>query len=289
MIHAQYVAHMHDDLAVANIARVSFHKWKSVQDLSDEKLIKFLAREKHELPFRHPHVTLRCQAPIYIARQLGKHQVGMEWSEISRRYVDHSFEFDIPEEIRSRPVGGIKQGSGGIHEDSDSIIDMIDEWTNQAHERYEQLIEWGVAPEQARMVLPQNMVVTWVWTGSLLAFHHMWKLRFDGHAQKEAQDFASAVYDIIAPLYPIAWKALSEERTNEIWYVVADMDDGKASTHFFRDQDAYIAYQEYAYDGGFLMDEGHFIVEGKTHGLYFTTYPEVIAIMGMEERSNAAD
>lgn len=209
MLKVEYIAHMHNDLNVANIARVSFNKWKDVYDLTDERLIKFLAREKHMLPFRHPHITVRCQAPIWLARQLGKHQVGMDWSEVSRRYVDKDFEFWLPEEIRERPEGGIKQGSGGVHKESNAIVAMFDEWHDEALDFYENLIAMNVAPEIARGVLPQNMMTTWIWTGSLLAFQHMYNLRIDGHAQVEAQQFAQLVSDVIEPLFPVSWTALN--------------------------------------------------------------------------------
>lgn len=275
MIHAEYIAHMHDDLAVANIARVSFNKWKSVQDATDERLIKFLAREQHVLPFRHPHITMRCQAPLFIARQLGKHQVGMEWSEVSRRYVDTQFEFWLPEELRERPQGGIKQGSGGIHVDSEELVAEMDKWNDVALAYYERLIARGVAPEQARMVLPQNMIVTWIWTGSLLAFHHMYRLRAEGHAQQEAQDFANAVYDIIEPLYPLSWAALTEERTNMISYLVMRQDDGTAATLFFRDPEAFMEYANLATALKVRLDSGSFVVNGDIQGIEFTTMMDV--------------
>ena len=215
-----------DDLLVINAARASFGKesdWEyvpheeiadcEVQVLSDKdkKLINFLAREKHVLPFRHPQITLRCKAPIFLARQIGKHQVGMSWSEESRRYITTPPEFFWPDKFRLK-AENVKQGSG------DNVPNDVEETCTEqvkhaicvANDVYHELLSLNVAPELARMILPQNMMVTWVWTGSLLSFYQLYKLRSEAHAQREARDFAEMVKDVIAPLYPESWKALEE-------------------------------------------------------------------------------
>ena len=233
----ELMCHSGDDLLVINAARASFGKesdWGEViveagntsnvldRRLSerDKKLINYLAREKHVLPFRHPQITLRCKAPIFLCRQLGKHQVGMSWSEESRRYITTEPEFFWPDKWRKK-ADNVKQGS--------SDEEVSGKWTTSAfglavtdakHEAeymqatalacYENMLSYGVAPELARMVLPQNMMVTWVWTGSLLSFYQLYKLRSEAHAQREARDFAEMVKDVIAPLYPESWKALEE-------------------------------------------------------------------------------
>lgn len=204
-ISVEYINHMGDDMMIANVARVSFNKWKEgVADEGDKRLIKYLAEHEHTSPFRHNAITIRCEAPIWLARQLGKHQVGMSWNEVSRRYVDTGIEFFVPD-YRERPEGGIKQGSGGEHK-------AAKEWamaTWAHHEAslklYDAMIEDGIAPEQARGVLPQNMMTTWIWTGSLMAFSHLFKLRVDGHAQVEAQTFAKEVDRVISELFPVSW------------------------------------------------------------------------------------
>lgn len=210
-ISVELIDSMGNDLRVANVARTSFAKWKEEFGQQDVKLIEYLARHEHTSPFRHTAITLRCSVPIFLARQLGKHQIGMSWNEESRRYVDTGIKLYKHEEYRTRPEGGIKQGSGGAHPESEFWRDTIDLYNQKTLRLYHDLIVNGVAPEQARGVLPQDMMVTFIWTGSLTAFAHMCRLRMDGHAQKEAQVFAKMVSDIIEPIFPVSWKALHEE------------------------------------------------------------------------------
>ena len=199
--------HMGDDLTVANVARVSFNKWKTELDDKDVKLIHYLAKHEHTSPFRHTAIQLRCEAPIFLARQLGKHQVGLAWNEVSRRYVDDAPEFYYPEEWRARPEGSVKQGSGTAIKNT-----LIDEYYHrvltESFNNYNRMLKVGIAPEMARMVLPQSMMTSWIWTGSLQAFFHVWRLRIDGHAQKEAQMFAQMLEDVIRPIFPHSWEAL---------------------------------------------------------------------------------
>lgn len=212
MIKVELVDSMGSDITVANVARVSFNKWKDEFDAKDEGLIKFLAEHQHTTPFRHPQVMLRCTAPIYIARQLGKHQVGMSWNEVSRRYVDEEPTFHYDPLLRMRPEGGIKQGSSqDVTEAWGVEFDGIDAsyYMYVAKGLYEQMLADGVAPEVARTFLPQNMDTTWIWTGSLYGFFHVWKLRKDTHAQLEAQQFADELYKVIQPLFPVSWDALT--------------------------------------------------------------------------------
>ena len=199
------------DLLVVNSARASFDKQHgSFDKLKDSKLIKYLAKHKHLLPFRHPNITLRLHMPIFVARQAVKHQVGMSFSEVSRRYIDSEPEFYIPDSFRSRP-DGIKQGS---------TTDAPAMGTKKAKERYtiaiktslqeySNLLEGGVAPEIARCVLPVCMYTTAVWTGTLLAWHHFYKLRTDSHAQVEIQEYGYAVEKIMKELFPVSWEALN--------------------------------------------------------------------------------
>lgn len=213
----EYVAHSGDDLLVVNAARCSFGKEKQEFTDADTKLINFLAREKHVLPFRHPTVTLRCKAPLFVARQLMKHQAGMSWSEESRRYITTEPEFYFPDKWRKK-ADNVKQGSSDEEVDNyeslwmfDSIHEDYNSHVEESIKFYEHLLRQGVAPEQARMVLPQAACSTWVWTGTLLAWVHMLKLRLDSHTQKECRDFAALVADIIKPLYPVSYEALMKE------------------------------------------------------------------------------
>lgn len=217
----EYVVHSGSDLLVVNAARCSFGKEKEVFDEKDEKLINYLAREKHLLPFRHPHLTIRCRAPLFVARQLGKHQTGMSWSEESRRYIDTKPEFYWPTKWRKRATDK-KQGSSDethpmtiLHgTDGKNGVDDLELWAKEHVTDivwlYNKLLNEGVAPEQARMILPQNTLVTWVWTGSLLSWVHMIKQRTESHAQAETREFAKMVEDILVPLFPVSMKALRE-------------------------------------------------------------------------------
>lgn len=202
----ELIDHMGSDLTVVNAARVSFAKVSEEFSGKDAKLINYLAREKHILPFRHPTISVRCKAPIFLARQLGKHQVGLTWSEESRRYIDSAPEFFYPDMLRAK-AENVKQGSADVA--ATTTVDL--EWyVGVAVGAYEKMLEDGVAPELARMILPQNMYVNWVWTGSLLAFYQLYKLRSEGHAQVEAQHFANQLEVVVAPLYPASWAALKE-------------------------------------------------------------------------------
>lgn len=214
----EYLMHMGNDNTVANTARVSMgtcENWFLLpQGYSTDKrnsLLLYLAKHEHTSPFRHNGITLRCKVPLFIARQLGKHQVGMSWNEVSRRYVDDNFEFFQAQGTwRSRPDKSIKQGSAGLLDDYTQV--MCDDWyenvLNHAMGTYDAMIEAGVAPEQARMVLPQSMMIEYIWTGSLMAFAHVFTLRAEGHAQVEAQDFAKELDKVIRPLFPVSWRAL---------------------------------------------------------------------------------
>jgi len=209
-----YEAHMGDDLMVVNAARVSFSKRSRQFTESDERLLNYLARHRHWTPFAHPQITLTIKAPIFVRTQLFKHKVGLVENEVSRRYVTDSPSFYIPN-WRTKPTGGAKQGSddflahAGAREDADRLMgDLI----HQATKTYEALLEMGIAGEQARAALPQAAMTEWWWTGSLSAFARVVKQRSDQHAQWETREVAQAISDIIAPRYPMSWRALMESR-----------------------------------------------------------------------------
>lgn len=207
---AEYVDHMGSDLTVANAARVSFAKHKAEFDDKDATLLNYLARNAHWTPFAHPQITLRIKAPVCIRTQCFKHKQGFVENEVSRRYVDEKPEFFWPI-LRSRPTDGAKQGSRDEFPPNLDKCEAVLAWAyGVAEKAYELLIEQGVAPEQARMVLPQSMYTEWYWTGSLAAYARFYKQRTDPHAQKEIQDLAKMIGEVIAPLYPISWKVLTE-------------------------------------------------------------------------------
>lgn len=208
----EYVDHMGDDLRVANVARVSFNKWKEEFDRQDARLIDYLASHEHFSPFRHTALSIRCKAPVFLARQLGKHQAGLSWNEVSRRYVDVGIEYFVPDSWRSRPVDGMKQGSGEIITDKDFLVwEQYNIAIEAAQEAYDTMMKLNVAPEMARMVLPQSMMVDWIWTGNLFSFFHVYRLRAGHGAQLEAVDFANKLEQIVEPLFPHCWSALKGE------------------------------------------------------------------------------
>ena len=224
------VDHMGTDLTVVNAARVSFDKasfWEystvehpefgPIRDehlsVADTKLIHYLAKHNHWSPFAHTSIQLRIKAPIFVARQLVKHQVGGVWNEVSRRYVDSEPEFYFPEVWRGRPTDGAKQGSSGIVERLEADLDVTpgDEARKacfEAYCAYTNLLEAGVAPEQARMILPQNMMTEWYWTGSLMFFARVCKERLASGAQAETRDVASLIAREVELLFPVSWNAL---------------------------------------------------------------------------------
>jgi len=226
---------MGSDLSVVNAARVSFDKvsdWAegSVLKAGDEKLIAFLARENHWTPFGHASLSIHVKAPIFVARQLGKHQVGLVWNEVSRRYVDSAPEFYYPENWRARN----KDKKQGSHEDqfvenielTNSICrdmngDLFPSESVATHElvkrtatacinTYQSLLDAGVCPEQARMILPQNMITEWYWSGSLIAFARVCNLRLKKDTQKETRVIAEQIDTIANELFPISWKHLKK-------------------------------------------------------------------------------
>ena len=252
---AELIDSMGTDLTVVNAARVSFSSFSTDLTKGDIGLIKFLARgcmsedwdtvvntlafsgnndeindylkwaknmPTHWSPFAHAMITMRETVPIFVARQRFKHTIGFSYNEVSRRYVDDTPEFHVPEVWRARPVGGIKQGSG-----SDSYLDLKErfdvgrggaigihqayaDFTDAAEELYTNMVNSGVAPEQARMVLPQSMLTTYWVTGSLYAWANAYIQRSDAHAQVEIQQLAAQWDTIIQPLFPESWKALTK-------------------------------------------------------------------------------
>lgn len=220
-----YITHSGDDLLVVNAARVSFSKesdwdWTDGYDENgpyqtytlsekDKKLIKYLASYGHWTPFAHPQITLRMKAPIFVRTQCFKHKQGFVENEVSRRYVDDTPEFFFP--ILRQRNENAKQGSRDEFPVNLEACENIIRFSEGiALEVYNKLLEENVAPEQARMVLPQSMYTEWYWTGSLAAYARFYKQRIDPHAQKEIQELAKLVGDIIQPLFPVSWEALTE-------------------------------------------------------------------------------
>jgi thymidylate synthase (FAD) len=240
---AVYENHYLTDRDVANYARQSFSKLAdSFSDHQNNQLIRFLARgmasgdwekllvsltnctsmekakelatylrkiPEHWVPFGHPQITLRMQAPIPIRVQCFKHKIGFVESEESRRYISTRPELYVPDRIRAS-APSVKQGSAGEHPASGNWTEIYLEQCTKAIDTYELMISCGVCPEQARFILPQGCEVNWVWTGSLYAFANFYNQRSDSHAQKEIQDLAEQVRNIIQPLFPVSWSALTQ-------------------------------------------------------------------------------
>ena len=219
MIRVSCINHMGSDLTVVNAARVSFGKqvealgytgadggsMRPILHDRDVKLINYLAKHKHMSPFGHCFVSFHVEAPIFVARQLVKHKF-LRWNEISRRYVDDGISFYYPDVWRSKATDK-KQGSGPALVDQE--IDLGTTYTVVA-QLYNSLIQKGVCPEQARMVLPQSTMTEWYWSGSLDAFVDMCKLRLSVTTQYETQVVAARVAESLDELYPISWAALME-------------------------------------------------------------------------------
>ena len=206
------IDYMGSDLTVVNAARVSFgkRKGKAEFDSSDKKLINYLARHNHWSPFGHCSIQFSIKAPVFVARQLVKHQVGLTWNEISRRYVNTEAEFFEPDVWRGA-ADDKKQGSSdetiNISSHSKRVYQQVllkAKWT------YEDLLKQGVCPEQARMVLPQSMITEWYWSGTLYAFARVCNLRCKPDAQQETREIANMIDKECGELFPISWGALIE-------------------------------------------------------------------------------
>jgi thymidylate synthase (FAD) len=224
MIKTTYVGHMGTDLTVVNAARVSFNKssmWVFANEtypsllgrkLSDKdaKLLKYLAEHGHYSPFGHCFLSLHVKAPVFVARQLVKHKF-LRWNEVSRRYVDEEPEFYTPEVWRGRSEDK-KQGSSGevtLYEDEPVRQAYYPfELVGLAKETYDYLLDQGVCPEQARMVLPQSLMTEWYWSGSLDAFTNMLNLRLKEDTQYETRLVAQQVHKIAESLFPVSVKEL---------------------------------------------------------------------------------
>ena len=207
MISVELVDKMGTDLTVVNAARVSYSKESKSFTVKDEKLIKYLAEHEHWSPFAHASMQFRIKAPVFVARQLVKHQVGLVWNEVSRRYVDYPPELYKPDAWRGRPMNS-KQGSDGTVELGQTIDHNLETTMQSCLILYNTMIEKGVAPEQARMVLPQSMMTEWYWSGTVYAFARVCNLRCKPDTQKETQDVANEIHALADEAFPYCWKYL---------------------------------------------------------------------------------
>ena len=218
-IQTTLVDHMGSDLSVVNAARVSFGKKShfegrvggpDVLSERDAKLIHYLAKHKHTSPFGHAFASFHVKAPIFVARQLVKHKF-LRWNEISRRYVDDEPELYVPDVWRGKSADK-KQGSEGVslwnHGQGTGYRDTEYEVMDSIRSLYLDMIDKGVAPEQARMVLPQSTMTEWYWSGSLDAFADLCRLRCAADTQVESQHVAWGIHYKMEELFPVSWDAL---------------------------------------------------------------------------------
>lgn len=188
---AELLNYFGDDLMVVNAARVSYGKEKQEFGLTDVKLLKYLIKHKHTSPFRHPQLQFRITCPLFVERQMFKHQIGLTANSISGRYVDFSDSYTLPDQLRLQSKDS-KQGSDGVLSEplNKKLCEKIEDLVDQCAGLYNELCEAGVAKEQARIVLPLCLNTQYIWTGSLAAFLHMWSLRIKPDAQLETKNLA---------------------------------------------------------------------------------------------------
>ena len=200
------IDHMGSDLSIVNAARVSFAKVHTeLDEKNDTRLINYLAKHNHWSPFGHASMQFHIKAPVFVARQLVKHQIGLTWNEVSRRYVDTEVEFYEPTEWRLA-ADNKKQGSS-----EETVKYNLAPAHRFAKECYENMLNMGIAPEMARMVLPQSMMTEWYWSGTLYAFARVCNLRCKPDAQKETQNVGWDIDRYARKLFPASWRALRDE------------------------------------------------------------------------------
>ena len=212
-IQVEYVDHMGGDRNVVNAARVSFDKFVEVVTAADVRLLDYLAEHDHWSPFAHSAISVRCRVPLFLARQLVKHQVGGAWNEESRRYISTAPCYYIPEQFHYAPTANKKQGRGDAMPETayNKWVERLLLNTSECDYCYSAAIEEGMAPEEARMFLPINTLTNYMWTGSVMFFARVIRQRYDSHAQLAANEFARKLWDVVYPLYPESFNALLKE------------------------------------------------------------------------------
>lgn len=202
------------DLTVVNAARVSYAKHSESMTDKDTRLINYLAEHGHWTPFAHCFLQFRIKAPLFVARQLVKHQVGLVWNEVSRRYVNDEPEMFVPSTWRGKPENS-KQGSTGAAESQYFPSLYMREVNELAVTNYNKMIEQGVAPEMARAILPQSMMTEWYWSGSLHAFSRVVSQRTHKDSQEETRVIAEAIGSLCSRFFPVSWDALMKEKKKD--------------------------------------------------------------------------
>jgi thymidylate synthase (FAD) len=194
-MNAELINYFGDDLMVVNAARVSYGKRKNILDDKDVRLIQYLVSHNHTAPFRHPQLQFKIDCPIFVERQLFKHQIGLSANSISGRYVDFSDNYFHTKDLRKQSTSS-KQGSEGVLERPD-LIEKMNKHIENSKKLYQELCDAGVAKEQSRSILPLSLETQFIWTGSLLAFIHMWNLRLKKDTQQETREIAQEMLNLV--------------------------------------------------------------------------------------------
>jgi len=194
----ELLSHFGDDLMIVNVARVSYGKYKEKFTSGDKNLINFLIKHGHSSPFRHPQLQFRIKCPIYVERQIFKHEIGVQKNSISGRYVDFSDSYDVPQQLRYQSVDS-KQGSAGNLNmaENEFFVDKMEKLVAEGASLYKEMVDFGISKEQCRTILPLCLETTFIWTGSLQAFLHMCDLRLKPDAQKETRDVVANMLDLV--------------------------------------------------------------------------------------------
>ena len=205
-------------LKAVNVARASYQKSKEVYDDKDKRLLDFCGREGHTSIFRHSYITLQVRCPEVIGRQWWKHIIGSEytfkdtgWNEVSGRYIRYK-DFYQPRQLYRQHTNK-KQGASDIeHERSEEFLERWSMMQALTVNLYNDMIDAGVANEQARFILPMGTFTEFYWTASAQALHHFVSLRNKPDAQSLMQDYAQAVNAICSAHYGDVWEALEDNR-----------------------------------------------------------------------------
>jgi len=211
LIDVEYYHHVGDDETTVDAARVSSaRRAENFPEERNNKLIGFLAGENHRSPFNHAFLTVVVTAPVFVARQLVKHEY-MPWNEVSRRYVREDpkyFQMDWRWATPNKKQGsGDRVPFGPTRRRMDAVYERVIETCDAA---YRELLDLGVAEEQARAILPHSLMTSWFWSGTLGAFAKMCALRLDSHVQAESREVADQIDAIARELWPVSWSRWME-------------------------------------------------------------------------------
>jgi thymidylate synthase (FAD) len=204
------IDYMGSDKRAVDAARVSFLD-DDIQEVElnekDTRLLAFLIRERHTSPFEHTAITFRIKVPLYVRAQVMRHRT-FSFNEVSRRYTSESIDFHIPHTLRQQAKTNLQCSTDDSVDNADKLLEVYKRSTARAFQEYQVLLDCGVAREQARALLPQNMYTVFYMTGSLHNYIHFLRLRLDSHAQHETRELAEAMQDILYNIFPVTMEAV---------------------------------------------------------------------------------